>query len=363
MRRQEPDRVPIYIRGVNPQDPAWVASKDPSYAPLIEAVEKHGDVRGSVGLGGGLFLSAAETPVTHDTQPDGEWNLVTTTIHTPAGELTTRRWESPAGHPGMTREFPVKTEQDVARALSVPYEAPQPQVEKWLAAVTGIGERGIIHIGCSNPIGHVHDLLGSTLLAEWSITNRDLVERLMRVFAERLADIVRRWVEDRRVGEPVFAASGHEYAGPPLLSPRDFRDFCTEVEKPIWEMVHRRGGLLHVHCHGPMDAIIEQLVELGADCLHPVEAPPMGDLPLAEAKRRVGRDLCLEGNIQVGDIFTMETRDFVAVVEQAMRDGMPGGGFILAPSASPYMPVLSERARDNYLAMIETGVRLGAYGQ
>jgi hypothetical protein len=38
------------------------------------------------------------------------------------------------------------------------------------------------------------------------------------------------------------------------------------------------------------------------------------------------------------------------------------GGFILAPSASPYMPVLSARARDNYLAMIETGVRLGAYG-
>jgi uroporphyrinogen-III decarboxylase len=127
-------------------------------------------------------------------------------------------------------------------------------------------------------------------------------------------------------------------------------------------MIHRRGGLLHVHCHGPMQAIIEQLAELGSDCLHPVEAPPMGDLPLAEAKRRVGRDVCLEGNIQMDDLYRMETPELIAVVEQAMRDGMPGGGFMLAPTASPYAPVLSCRARDNYLAMIETGVRLGAYG-
>jgi len=362
MRRQEPDRVPIYIRGVNPQDPAWVASRHPSYAPLIEAVDKHGDLRSGVGLGGGLFLTAAEPPVEHHSQAAGDWNLVTTTIHTPTGDLTARRWESPAGHPGMTCEFPVKTEQDLARALSVPYEPPPPQVEKWLGAVNDIGERGIVLIGCSNPIGHVHDLLGSMLLAEWSITHRHVIHRLTHWFAQRLADIIRRWVEDSRAVEPLFATAGHEYAGPPLLSPRDFREFCTEVEKPIWEMIHRRGGLLHVHCHGPMNAIIQQLVELGADCLHPVEAPPMGDLPLAQAKARVGRKLCLEGNIQVGDIFTMETRELVAVVEQAMRDGMPGGGFILAPSASPYMPVLSERARDNYLAMIETGVRLGAYG-
>jgi len=383
MRRQAPDRVPIYIRGVNPQDAKWVASRHPSYAPLIEAVARHGDVRGGVALGGGLFLTACEVPTTEERRPAGDWVNVTTTIRTPAGDLTARRWESPAGHPGMTCEFPVKTEAEVARALSVPYEPPVPRVDEWLAAVEDLGERGpstssgppreaggpsraesrggLILIGFTNPLGHVHDLLGSTLLAEWSITNRDSISRLTRILAERLEHIVSRWLADPRLVEPVFASAGQEYAGPPLLSPRDFREFCVEVERPISDRIHRRGGLLHVHCHGPMNAIIEDLVELGADCLHPVEAPPMGDLPLAEAKARVGRDLCLEGNLQVGDIFLFETRDFIPVVERAMGDGMPGGGFILAPSASPYPPVLSDRARDNYLAMIETGVRLGAY--
>jgi len=361
MRRRQPDRVPIHIRGVSPHDAAWVASRHPSYAPLIEAVDRHGDVRGGVGLGGGMFLTAADPPTSHQSDPAGDWVVVTTTLHTPGGDLTLRRYDSPAGHPGMTFEFPVKTEDDLERALSVPYQPPQPDVEGWLRAVEEIGERGLILIGFSNPIAAVHGLLGSRLLAEWSITRRDVIERLTRMFAERLEDIVRRWLADPRVVEPVFSSSGQEYAGPPLLSPRDFRELCTNVEKPISDMIHRRGGLLHIHCHGPMDAIIEQLVELGADCLHPVEAPPMGDLTLAAAKARVGRDLCLEGNIQMDDLYRMETKELIAVVEQAMRDGMPGGGFILAPTASPYAPALTDRARDNYLAMIETGVRLGAY--
>lgn len=361
IRRHQPDRVPIFIRGVNPHDERWVAARHPSFGPLIEAVREHCDLRGGVSLGGGPFLTAAELPVTHERQPAGDWELVTTITHTPAGDLTSKRWESPEGHPGMTCEFPVKTEDDIARALSVPYEPPQPRVDEWLEAVEAMGDAGLVLISFSNPITFVHGLLGSTLLAEWSITHRDLVERLTRVAAERLHELIRRWLADPRLVEPVFGTLGHEYVGPPLMSPRDFREFCTEVERPMAQDIHNRGGLLHVHCHGPMDPIIEQFVELGADCLHPVEGPPMGDLPLAEAKARVGRHLCLEGNIQIGDIFAMETRELVAVVEQALRDGMPGGGFILAPSASPYTPVLSDRARDNYLAMIETGVRLGSY--
>jgi hypothetical protein len=361
MRRQQPDRVPIFVRGVAAHDPAWAASRGPSYAPLIAAVREHGDLRTGIGIGGGIFLTGADVPVSTQRQAAGEWVQIIATYHTPRGALVSKRWDSLEGHPGMTSEFAVKTERDVERALSVPYEPPPPDFAGYLAQVATIGERGIVLISFPNPISFAHDLLGSSLLAEWSITNRELVERLVRVAAERLEDTVRRWLADPRVTAPVFAASGHEYAGPPLLSPRDFHELCTEVEKPLVRMIHDRGGLLHIHCHGPMNAIIEEFVELGADCLHPVEAPPMGDLPLAEAKCRVGRDLCLEGNIQIGDVLAMETARFTTMVEQAMRDGRPGGAFILCPTASPYTPVLSDRARDNYLAMIETGVRLGAY--
>jgi hypothetical protein len=110
---------------------------------------------------------------------------------------------------GMVAELPVKTEQDVARALSVPYDPPSPGADKRPAAVVGaptaeaMGERGLVLLDFADPIGEVHRLLGSSLPAEWSITNRDLVVRLVRVAAERLEDMLRRRLADPRVVEPV----------------------------------------------------------------------------------------------------------------------------------------------------------------
>jgi len=49
------------------------------------------------------------------------------------------------------------------------------------------------------------------------------------------------------------------------------------------------------------------------------------------------------------------------VVTEAMRAGKPGGGFILCPSASPYTETLSHQTVANYLAMIETAVRMREY--
>jgi len=128
----------------------------------------------------------------------------------------------------------------------------------------------------------------------------------------------------------VYGFSGEEYAAPPLLSPRDFHEFATQPEREILDLIHCHGCLVHVHCHGPMDAILEDFVEMGADCLHPIEAPPLGDMPLAEAKRRIGGQVCLEGNIQIGDIY--------------------------------HTSQLSPKTVANYLAMIETCLELGHYG-
>ena len=49
MRREQPDRVPIHVRGVPAWNPKWVDSRHESYTPLIQAVRKvrYGGVVGS----------------------------------------------------------------------------------------------------------------------------------------------------------------------------------------------------------------------------------------------------------------------------------------------------------------------------
>ena len=355
--RIEPvDRIPIHIRGAGVWDDNWVASRHPSYTPLIEAVRELCDWCASIGFGGRPFLTACQVPAETRVTSGPDWELHQTTYRTPLGPLHCSYNVSARGHPGMMKEFPVKTAEDVRRVLSIPYEPLRPDIAPYRELESKVGERGIVLASFSDPLTYVHDCLGSQLLAVWSVTDRHLVVQLLEAFAQRVSDLASHLLDE---GVRLFATAGQEYAGPPLLSPADFHEFCTEVERPIVQRIRERGGLLHIHCHGPLRAILDEFLQIGANCLHPVEAPPMGDITLAQAKKRIGHAICIEGNIQIGEIYSAEREEVIALTKAAIRDASQGGGFILCPSASPYAPELADRALTNYLAMIETGVKEG----
>jgi len=352
MRRQDVDRVPLHVRGVNFWDERWVQTRHPSYAPVIEAVREHGDPFIGWGAGGGVLLTSSdEVRLESETQPGEDWNEQVTAMHTPRGPLTARHLSSNRGLPGMQTEHFVKDLDDLDKVLAVPCEPLRPDVRGFSELQDQIGERGLVTCDFANPITHLHDLVGSELLAIWSLTERNAVRSFIHTWAERLGDLIR-YLLDQGVG-PVFRTLGHEFAIPPLMSPRDFGEFCIEPEAPIHGMIHEAGGLVHIHCHGPMDKVLEGFVAIGCDCLHPIEPPPMGDVELADAKRRVGDRLCLEGNLQIGDLYAAPTEEVVAKTRAAVRDGGPTG-FILCPTASPHTEVLTDLTVRNYLAMINT---------
>jgi uroporphyrinogen-III decarboxylase len=179
------------------------------------------------------------------------------------------------------------------------------------------------------------------------------------VFEQRVLEIVDSMLA-AGVG-PVFATNGAEQIAPPIFSPQTYREFVIPSFRELCDRIHTKGCLLHVHCHNKLSALLEDVAEVGWDVTHPLEPPPMGDVDLADAKRRVGKQLCLEGNIQIGELYAAPTGDVIAQVEDAIRVGKPGGGFILCPSASPHTPTLSHLTVSNYLAMINTAVKLRAY--
>jgi len=357
MRRQAVDRVPLHVRGVNFWDERWVQTRHESYAPVIEAVREHGDPFIGWGVGGGPLLSSSdEVRFESEVVPGGDWNERITTMHTPRGPLVARHLSSNRGLPGMQREFYVKDPDDLDKVVSVPFAPLRPDTAGFFELRERIGERGLVTCDFVNPISYLHDLVGSELLGIWSRTERRAVEGFIRGWAERLLDLIA-YLLDMGVG-PAFRTLGHEFAVPPLMSPRDFRELCIEPEAPIHRRIHDAGGLVHIHCHGPMDKVLEGFIDIGCDCLHPIEPPPMGDAELAEAKRRVGHRICLEGNLQIGDLYAAPTREVVAKTEAAIRDGGPTG-FILCPTASPHTEVLTDLTVRNYVAMIETAGEIG----
>ncbi len=359
-RRGRPDRVPINVRGVRVHDRKWVESRHPSYRPLIEKVKASGDLIGGFGVSTGWLLTASDAlALEHRTHELTDWVDHETIAHTPKGDLSYVYRTSKHEFSGLTRSFWVKNEADLAKFLSVPYVPIRPDLSGYPVAVETMGDRGLIMVGNSDPIAYVHELLGSELLALWSVERRATIDMLVELFTGRLLD----WYE-YLIGRGVcglFGFSGAEYIAPPLMAPSYFRDWVTKPMTAICSRIHAGGGLVHVHSHGPLSAVLEQFAEMGTDVLHPIEAPPMGDVRLADAKKRIGKGVCLEGNIQIGDLYAAEEQEIRDAVKRAIDEAADGGGLVICPTASPFTPVLPEKTVRNYLAMIETAEECGAY--
>ncbi|MFB3893456.1 MAG: uroporphyrinogen decarboxylase family protein [Phycisphaerae bacterium] len=285
---------------------------------------------------------------------DDDWDRYIVTLHTPAGDLTATALLSRKGLPGMHQTYFLKDRRDAEKYLSLPMPELAGGAEDFFAADREMGDRGITEVCLgNNPGGFVADLFGSTTFAMMSIEDRDILhalcEQRMNVLLARL-----KFVLGLGVG-PYFQMLGQEMIVPPLHGPADFDDFNVRYDKPIIDAIHNAGGRLHVHCHSKIAKVMKAFVNVGVDVLHPFEPPPMGDITARQAKEIARGRMCLEGNIQIADMYEKPPADIRAHVEQLIRDAFDDHrGLIVCPSASLYQFGKGEQAFPQVKAMVDT---------
>lgn len=361
MRGGVPDRVPVWFWSIAPGGP----QRHPTIQPVVDAFLERGDViQWWPGASPGIFYSAsdqvsAETEVRPSELPDYDERV--STYHTPAGDLTQVIYASRVGKPGYHKKYLIESEQDLERLLSVPYVPVRPDCSGFFELEARLGDGGIAMVSMgADPVYALNRLTGSELFAIWSVERRGMVSEVIDIFLQRTLDWLE-WVLGQGVG-PLIGYVGPELCIPPLQSPRDFEQWVVEPDRAINETIREAGGLAFVHCHGFMDQVLEGFVRMSADALHPIEPPPMGDVTMADAKRRVGRDLCIVGNVQEDDIWRMPQTQFREMVAETVRVGMEGGGFILSPTSTPFSwPQITRRAQDNMMALLDVGLDVGRY--
>ena len=95
-------------------------------------------------------------------------------------------------------------------------------------------------------------------------------------------------------------------------------------------------------------------VDIGADVVHPVEAPPIGNVTIAQAKAVFRGKVTVEGNIQIGDLYECDAQEIRRQAEELLRDGFDDQeGLIVSATASPYIPEMGDKMLENYRAIIE----------
>ncbi len=117
----------------------------------------------------------------------------------------------------------------------------------------------------------------------------------------------------------------------PFVSPRVFRELYMPHFRNVVENI-RKPWIFH--SDGNLMPILDDLLSLGMNGLHPIEP---GAMDLALLKKRYGGNLCLVGHISVDALSRGTPEEVDALVKQAITVAAPCGGYIAGSSNSvPY---------------------------
>lgn len=269
--------------------------------------------------------------------------------------LTARTRQDPGVNTVWTLEHLLKDAQDLKAFLQIPFQENTGSVDPSpvLETEETLGDTGIVMIDTPDPLCLAASLFD---MAEYTIvgfTEPKLFRQLLDRYALRLQPTT----EAVAIALPgrLWRIHGPEYASPPYLPPRLFREYVCGYDAPMVAAIRRHGGFARIHSHGNLRLILDDIADMGADALDPIEPPPQGDVDLAYVRKNYGKQLTLFGNLEVSDLEILPTEEFAKKVKQALDEGTAGQGrgFVLMPSSCPCGRELSSRTIRNYETMIE----------
>jgi uroporphyrinogen-III decarboxylase len=356
---REPDRLPVWTLYPRARYGAYVDVYNlPAYRELVPIIWQQTDFFDRRGIPA-PFLYTAAARVESETTTEGRSEVTRTQVETPYGALTAESRLNPNASAHWDTECLFKRIEDLEAALAIPYEPAIPDLTEFLEAGRRLGDAGLMMMDLSTPVGILDGAAAPADFACWIAQEMDALLRFLDVVFEREY----RWLEEalRRGAGPVFFATGTEFVAPPLASPTAFARLSTRYSTPLFELIHRYGGYVIVHHHGRARLVIDQILASGADAIHPIEEPPIGDTPLADAKRRMAGRATIVGSVQYDDLSRLEDEPFEALVRRQIRDASAGGGHILAPTAGPYETEITPQHVRNLKRMIELAHEWGTY--
>jgi hypothetical protein len=373
---------------IDPSDPdEFNVYNDPSWQPLLQLAEEQTDlirmrspVRSRSHEVEGLpDRSKAESRwaeffETQKYEQDGaRFKRVTLRIGGRTMTSLTRR--NPDMDTVWTVEHLLKNMDDLKAYLELPDEIfiRELDIAKLVEEDEKLGDRGIVMVDTEDPICAAASLFSMEDFTVIALTEQKLFHRLLEKVARPLYGRTEQTA--RAFPGHLWRIYGPEYVTEPYLPPHLFKEYVVRYTSPMVQMIQKYGGqtngldrippafggFARIHCHGRIRAVLDYIVEMGADAIDPIEPPPHGDIELADVRRRYAKDLVLFGNLEIADLEGMEPGDFEKVVRKALVEGAssPGRGFVLMPSSAPNGRKITPRMMANYEAMVRLATRFG----
>lgn len=352
---QELDRIPIWLLAPYHKLGCYADIYNlPCYKKITEAIDKHCDTFDRRGFDTGFCYSSSSEIKRTRVQKIENGNTIAEEIIAYKGVTFVKRQSK--GKDGTKIKCLVDDIDDLDKILNMPYKPVEPDVYQYFREKEELGNRGLMMIDIGDPLLPLYHLMSAEDFSIFSLTDYDAILKFTDEMYRRVYNLYK-YLLEREVGE-VFFIVGAEFAGPPLVAPDKFKDMSVRYVKGIVDLIRSYGKKSIVHYHGNLYKVLGGMKEINPDGLHTIEAPPVGDCTLTQAREALGKDMILIGNIQYDDLAHCEKHEIEELVRAAIEEGK-SGKFILSPSAGPYETFINEKMVDNYLTFINAGIKYG----
>lgn len=212
-------------------------------------------------------------------------------------------------------------------------------------------EKKSLHGEIYSPFDYFLDLFG----LENSLMNLILDAGKCREIISRFTEGNMKYVQEMIASGCDAIKISSPYAGQGFISRQMYCDFVQPFESKIAQVVKQCGADVYVHTCGAIDDRLELMRDAGFSGIECLDPPPLGNVMLTDAVRRVGKDLFIKGNI---DSVNMLLANNAAVCKadaiERIRIGRQAKGFILSTACSIAPHVKPENVAVLYEAAEET---------
>lgn len=359
---QPVDRVPIWL--LFPYAPTGYyvdVRQHPGYRPVFEASRDRAVMLNRRNLGTPRFTPEVE--IRRETVREDGVEVQRVRYRCRGAELVA---ETRRGPEGLTRKPLLTSAEDLETLLGFPIQtdprairqALDEQLPRYLAERAEFPRQyGAMMLDLGEPIAFLYHESALEEYALWSLTHDAEVRRFLEAEMIRLR-LIYDYTLEHDLAETYFLV-GSELASPPLVNRAAFQRWIVPYARELIERIHARGKKAIQHYHGQIAHVLPDFLTMGADALHTIEEPPVGNCTLDQAFATVGDRLALIGCIQY-DCFRSYTPAQMRAAVREQLERVAGKRFILSPSAGPYEEEPGERVFANYHAFLEAGWEFGA---
>ncbi len=193
------------------------------------------------------------------------------------------------------------------------------------------GKEYSIHGEITSPFDYFLDISGYQDGLLGLVINPDNCKRILFHFTEKIKNLA---LEMCNTGIDAIKISS-PFAGSGFISPDEYAGFVLPYEKEIATEIRKQGVHVYTHTCGSINDRLELMFETGISGIECLDPPPLGDVELTDAFRRIKGKGFIKGNIDSVNLLLKGGRkDIISGVLQMLNTAKANPGFILSTACS-----------------------------